>query len=99
MSDRWNDWDNRHRLLARLTGVTLKVKLTPMAMTKTQVYLPDDELRELHRLARRRNRPVAELIREAVRTAWLQPRAKGPVALCDGLLRGTSEEHDAAFDE
>jgi hypothetical protein len=71
----------------------------PMAMTKTQVYLPADELRELHRIARRRNRPVAELIRQAIRAAWLQPQLTGPVALCDGLLRGTSAEHDAAFDE
>ena len=55
--------------------------------------------RRLHRLARNRKRPVAELVREAIRVVWLQSQPDGPVALCDGLLRGTSAEHDAAFDE
>ncbi len=82
-----------------LTGVICSTRMTPMKMKKTQVYLPDDELRELHSVARSRKRPVAELIREAVRTTWLRGPANGPVALCDGFLRGRSDEHDAAFDE
>jgi hypothetical protein len=68
-------------------------------MVKTQVYLPAQELEALHRLARRKKRPVAALVREAIRTVWLQPEPVGPVALCRGELRGTSSEHDAAFDE
>jgi len=70
-----------------------------MSMIKTQVYLPEQELEELHRIAKRRKRAVADLIREAIRRAWLQPLPNGPVALCSGQLRGTSSEHDAAFDE
>ncbi|MBI3185397.1 MAG: CopG family transcriptional regulator [Myxococcales bacterium] len=68
-------------------------------MTKTQVYLPDDELRELHRLARQRKRAVAELVREAVRRVWLRPVGTGPVGLWDGPFGGSSADHDAAFDE
>ena len=70
-----------------------------MRMIKTQVYLPEKDLEALHRLARRKNRPVAELVREAVRRVWLARQPAGPVGLSDGLLRGTSSEHDAAFDE
>jgi hypothetical protein len=70
-----------------------------MAMVKTQVYLPADELRALHRLARRKKRRLADLVREAVRDVWLRPAPKGPVALFRGEIRGTSAEHDAAFDD
>jgi hypothetical protein len=71
-----------------------------MPMVKTQVYFRRDELKALHRIARARKRPVAELIREAVRTVWLQPEANWPVALWTGPLpRGTgSADHDSAFD-
>jgi hypothetical protein len=70
-----------------------------MGMTKTQVYLPDDELKQLHRIARRKRRPVADLVRDAVRRVWLTEAPKGPVGISDGQLRGTSLDHDAAFDE
>jgi len=70
-----------------------------MSMMKTQVYLPEAELEELHRIAKRKKRAVADLIREAIRAAWLRAEPKGPVALCSGQLRGTSSEHDGAFDE
>jgi hypothetical protein len=70
-----------------------------MPMTKTQVYLPKDELVALRRLARRKKRRVADLVREAIREKWLRPEAIGPVALFDGEIRGASAEHDAAFDE
>jgi len=69
-------------------------------MVKTQVYLPAEELRALHRLARRSKRPVADLVREAVRAVWLRGTpAEGPVALWRGPFRGSSVEHEAAFDE
>lgn len=68
-------------------------------MVKTQVYLPEQDLRALHRLARRESRPVAELIREAIRRVWLQPRPEGPVALWDGPFDGSSADHESAFDE
>jgi len=68
-------------------------------MVKTQVYLPAAELKALHRVARRKRKPVAELVREAVRLVWLTPAPTGPVALFDGEIRGSSAEHDAAFDD
>ncbi len=73
--------------------------LTPMAMVKTQVYLPADELRMLHRVARAKKRRVADLVREAVRTVWLRPAPSGPVALWDGPFTGSSSDHEAAFDD
>lgn len=70
-----------------------------MAMTKTQVYLPEDELRSLHKITRRRKQPVAALVREAVRRTWLTPEPAGPMGIFDGVVRGTSTDHDSAFDE
>lgn len=71
--------------------------MTPMI--KTQVYLPEEELAALHRIARARKRPVAELIREAIREKYLRPVGGGPVALWSGPFEGSSADHDAAFDE
>jgi hypothetical protein len=68
-------------------------------MVKTQVYLRDEELKALHRTARRSGRPVAALVREAVRRVWLRPPASGPVALWDGTPKHTSVEHDTIYDE
>jgi len=70
-------------------------------MTKTQIYFRPEELRALHRLARQTKRPVAELVREAVRAIWLRPGASWPVALWTKPLRKgvSSADHDAAFDE
>jgi hypothetical protein len=36
--------------------------MTPLPMTKTQIYFRREELDALHRIARARKRPVAELI-------------------------------------
>lgn len=72
--------------------------MTPMSMVKTQVYLPAEELRALHREARRQQRRVAELVREAVRQVWLRSDADGPVAIIPGPLSRCSAEHDSAFD-
>jgi hypothetical protein len=68
-------------------------------MRKTQVYLPADELAALHKIARKRKRRVAEMVREAVRAVWLRPVDAGPVNLWDGPFAGSSADHDAAFDE
>jgi hypothetical protein len=70
-----------------------------MTMVKTQVYLPKQELAALHRVARRERRPVAELVREAVRSTWLREVPRGPVALWDGPFEGSSADHDAVFDD
>jgi hypothetical protein len=70
-----------------------------MAMVKTQVYFPASELKALHRVARAKKRRVADLVREAVRRAWLTPPPTGPIGLFDGELRGTSLEHGAEFGE
>ncbi len=71
--------------------------MTPM--TKTQVYLQDEDLAALHQIAKRTSRPVAGLIREAIRKVWLRPSTKGPVGLWDGQPRATSAEHDAIYDQ
>jgi len=69
-------------------------------MVKTQVYLPEEDLAELHRLAKRTGRSVAALVREAVREVWLRPsREDGPVALWDGRPGRTSIDHDIIYDE
>lgn len=68
-------------------------------MVKTQVYLPAEDLKALHRAARRSGRSVADLVREAIRRVWLRPEGRGPVALWDGVPGRTSVEHDAIYDE
>lgn len=71
--------------------------MTPVK--KTQVYIPHGELASLHLVARERQRPVADLIRSAIREVWLKPAPNGPVALWHGPFAGSSVDHDAAFDE
>jgi len=71
--------------------------MTPMV--KTQVYLPKAELRALHRVAKAKKRPVAELVREAIREKYLRTSLAGPVAIWDGPFVGSSADHDSAFDE
>jgi hypothetical protein len=71
--------------------------MTPV--TKTQVYLPKSELSALHRIAKAKKRPVAELIREAIREKYLRATPGGPVAIWDGPFAGSSSDHDSAFDE
>jgi hypothetical protein len=73
------------------------IMMTPM--TKTQVYLTEDDLAALHEISERTGKSVAQLIREAVRTVWLRPAGRGPVALWDGPLHRTSVEHDTIYDE
>jgi len=68
-------------------------------MVKTQVYLRQEELEALHREAKRTRRPVAALVRDAIRRIWFRPRVTGPVALWDGTPGRTSSQHDAIYDE
>ena len=68
-------------------------------MTKTQVYLRDEELAALHAVARRTGRSLADLVRDAVRQVWLRPENDGPVALWDGEPRRSSVDHDSIYDE
>jgi hypothetical protein len=68
-------------------------------MTKTQVYFAEADLAALHKVARRTKRPVAQLVREAVRDVWLRPIADGPVALWRGKPQRTSIEHDSIYDQ
>jgi aminoglycoside phosphotransferase len=72
-----------------------------MSMTKTQVYLTEDDLGALHELSERTGKSVAELIREAIRTVWLRPSPGdlGPVSIWSGPIRRTSSEHDSIYDE
>jgi Ribbon-helix-helix protein, copG family len=68
-------------------------------MTKTQIYFRDEELRALHVAAKRSGRSVAELVREAVRKAWLGPASRGPVGIWEGPLKRASIDHDSIYDE
>ena len=86
------------RMRRRTTAPSKKPAKAP-AMTKTQVYLPTDELAALHRVARQHHRRVADLIREAIRDKWLRAAPSGPVALWDGPFSGSSADHDSAFDD
>jgi hypothetical protein len=80
-----------------LTYVTCQPKLT--YMEKTQVYLRKEELQALREAAARSGRSVADLIREAIRSVVLKPKAEGPVAIWDGQPKRTSIEHDSVHDE
>jgi len=80
-----------------LTGVIDVITMTPMV--KTQVYLRKEELRALHRAAKRSDRSVADLVREAVRRVWLRPDGGGPVAIWDGEPGRASDAHDTIYDE
>ena len=69
-------------------------------MVKTQVYLPEHELEALHRVAEQRGESVATLIRFAVTETWLRRTApSAPVALWDGDVDGSSQDHDGVYDE
>jgi plasmid stability protein len=68
-------------------------------MEKMQVYLSKEELDALRRAAARSGRSVADLIREAIRTAVLKPDASATVAIWDGEAKRASVEHDSVHDE
>jgi len=68
-------------------------------MVKTQVYLREEDLVALRAAARRSDRSVAELIREAIRRTWLRPENQGPVAIWDGRPKRASVEHDTIYDD
>lgn len=68
-------------------------------MTKTQVYLREEDLRALQAAARRTGRTTASLIREAIQRVWLDRTPMGPVALWSGEVNRSSVEHDAIYDE
>ena len=70
-------------------------------MIKTQIYLPEDDLKALRETARRSGRSMPDLVREAIRQVWLRPDSisAGPAALWDGMPSRTSIEHDAIYDD
>ena len=68
-------------------------------MSRTQVYLQDEDLAALPEIARRTGRPVAVLIREAIRQVWLRPLSSGPLGLWDGQPRTSSSDHDSVYDQ
>ncbi len=72
--------------------------MTPV-MVKTQIYFEEAELASLHAAARRSDRSVADLVREAVRRTWLRPESQGPVALWTEESRHTALDHDSIYDE
>ena len=67
-------------------------------MVKTQVYFRKEELRALHRAAKRSGKSLAQLVRDAVRRTCLPAETKGPVGLWDGDVRATSVDHDSIYD-
>jgi predicted transcriptional regulator len=60
-----------------------------MGMRRTTLYLPEEVDLELTRLARKKGRPKAELVREALRR-YLQEEAQGQVPAWVGL--GASQD-------
>ena len=72
-------------------------------MKKTQVHLPEEQLRALHRMAKRQKKSVAAVIRDAIRVALTEdaPTDAGrrPIALWSGELEPTSSDHDSIYDE
>jgi hypothetical protein len=68
-------------------------------MTKTQVYLREEDLRALQAAARRTGRSTASLIREAIQRVWIDETPLGPVALWDGPVSRSSVDHDSIYDE
>ena len=68
-------------------------------MEKTQVYLRKEELEALRKAAALSGRSIADLIREAIRTTVLKPRATGPVAIWDGEPKRASMDHDSVHDQ
>jgi hypothetical protein len=70
-----------------------------MGPDTTEVYLRKEELDALRKAAALSGRSVAELIREAIRTTVLKPRAAGPIAIWDGEPKRTSVDHDSVHDE
>ena len=68
-------------------------------MTKTQIYLSDSDIEALQKLARRKKKSVAALVREAIHEVWLKPEPEGPVAIWDGEPRRPSTDHDSIYDE
>jgi hypothetical protein len=68
-------------------------------MTKTQIYLQEEELSCLHQIAKRSRRSVADLVREAIRKTWLRETPRGPVGLWQKPIAKTSAEHDSIYDE
>ncbi len=82
---------------ASLTGVIRANIMTHVK--KTQVYLPDEELEALHGIAQRTGQSVASLIREAIRSRWMEPASEGPIALFHGEPRRASVDHDSIYDK
>lgn len=78
-------------------GVSLLDKMT--YMTKTQVYLSEEDLSRLKKIARRMKRSLADLVREAVQKTWLRTDIKGPVGLWKKPAAKTAIEHDSIYDE
>lgn len=66
-------------------------------MVRTQVYLPEEDLKALRRISHGSGRSVSDLVREAVRRVWLPAPTDGPVALWDGASARTSMEHDSIY--
>lgn len=68
-------------------------------MEKTQIYLRKEELDALRAVAARSGRSIAQVVRDAIRTAVLKPSAGGLVAIWDGEPKRSSIEHDSVHDE
>lgn len=68
-------------------------------MIKTQVYLNEEELSRLQKLAKKAKRSVADLVRDAIRKTWFRSSANGPIALWDKPIPRSSVEHDSIYDD
>ena len=68
-------------------------------MKKIQVYLEKEDLQAVRDAATRSGRSMAQVIREVVRKTLLKPQRHGFVAIWDGKLKVSSDDHDSIYDE
>ena len=81
-----------------MTGVVISTIMTPI-MIKTQVYIEANDLKRLHVLAKKKQRSVAEMIREAIRSVWLEEKnPEGPIDLWSKPIHIASTDHDSIYD-
>lgn len=87
-----------NRFWASLTDVVGTRIMT--SMVRTQIYLPEEELRSIHKIAKRNKTTVARLVRQAIRQVWLDTHdTSGLVGIVKQKLSRSSVDHDSIYDQ